>query len=132
MAVAAECGRISASAARAAGLSHPPLESPRAAVGDGGALVPMRNPEYITCLALDGVPTSEWKAVGVDKSPRWWGPETCALWWADGERPLDEIISLVRLDMGLAPDEPLGYDLVGYFRMLARHGYVTLEERGQA
>ena len=85
--------------------------------------MPKRNPEYFTCLALDGVPRDEWQAVGLTHSPRWWGPETCALWWCDGRRTLDEVARRVKLDVGKLPA-----DTVGYFRMLERHGYVELSE----
>jgi len=125
-AVAAEAERMLDSAAAVVGMGgmagtagEPEIPS----LGDGGKLVPKRNPEYITCLTLDGVPQGEWKAVGLDHSPRWWGAETCALWWADGERDLDEIARRVKIDVGRS-----GTDLVGYFRMLERHGYVELAE----
>jgi len=111
------------SAAAVAGMAGPVAGPESAPLGEGGSLVPKRNPDYFTCLALDGVPVEEWNEVGIGRSPRWWGPETCALWWCDGERSLDEIARRVSLDVG-------GFktDLVGYFRMLERHGYVELAE----
>jgi len=111
------------SAAAVAGISGPVADPESGPLGEDGSLVPKRNPDYFTCLALDGVPIEEWEKVGVGRSPRWWGPETCALWWCDGERSLDEIARRVILDVG-------GFktDLVGYFRMLERHGYVGLAE----
>lgn len=44
-----------------------------------------------------------------------------ALYWCDGKRSLDEVIRLTRLELG--PDK---FDYVGYFRFLARHGYVDI------
>ena len=120
--VSEEAERIIATTAAVSGLGDPP-EAGKISLGDGGRLVPRRSPDYITCLALDGVPVEEWKAVGIERSPRWWGEATCALWWCDGRRTLDEIASLVELDVGAGK-----VDLVRYFRMLERHGYVELGE----
>jgi hypothetical protein len=44
-----------------------------------------------------------------------------ALYWCDGRRNLAEVIRLTRMEVDAA-----GFDFVGYFRFLARHGYVTL------
>ena len=43
------------------------------------------------------------------------------LYWCDGKRTAAEVIRLIELEQG-----PMDFDFVGYFRMLARHGYVEL------
>ncbi|HZS53173.1 MAG TPA: M28 family peptidase [Bryobacteraceae bacterium] len=43
------------------------------------------------------------------------------LYWCDGKRNLAEVIRLIELEQG-----PLNFDFVGYFKFLARHGYVEL------
>ncbi len=43
------------------------------------------------------------------------------LYWADGKRTAAEVIRLIELDQG-----PMDFDFVGYYRMLAQHGYVDL------
>ena len=47
-----------------------------------------------------------------------------ALYWCDGKRNLAEVVRLTRLELG--PDE---FDFAGYFRFLARKGYVELTEQ---
>lgn len=41
--------------------------------------------------------------------------------WCDGRRTLAEVIRLIELEHG-----PMDFDFVGYFRFLARHGYVEI------
>lgn len=43
------------------------------------------------------------------------------LYWADGKRTAAEIIRLVELEQG-----PMDFDFVGYYKMLAKHGYVDI------
>jgi hypothetical protein len=43
------------------------------------------------------------------------------LYWCDGKRTAAEVISLTEMEQG-----PMDFDFVGYYRMLARHGYVDL------
>ena len=43
------------------------------------------------------------------------------LYWCDGKRTAAEVISLIELEQG-----PMNFDFVGYYKMLARHGYVDL------
>lgn len=43
------------------------------------------------------------------------------LLWCDGKRSLDEVIRLIELENGA-----MDFDFVGYFKFLARHGYVDL------
>jgi hypothetical protein len=45
-----------------------------------------------------------------------------ALYWCDGKRSLAEVVRLTRLELG--PDD---FDFAGYFRFLARKGYVELQ-----
>ena len=80
-------------------------------------IVPVRN-DIIGTVALDDVPYEQWGVV--DRSPRWWGPETAAWWWADGRRSVREIRDLV-----LQEFEELPIDLLDYFRFLEKHGYVS-------
>lgn len=49
-----------------------------------------------------------------------------ALYWCDGKRTLAEVVRLTRLELG--PDD---FDFAGYFRFLARKGYVDLLEPGR-
>ncbi len=43
------------------------------------------------------------------------------LYWADGKRTAAEMIRLIELEQG-----PMDFDFVGYYKMLARHGYVDI------
>jgi hypothetical protein len=43
------------------------------------------------------------------------------LYWCDGKRTAAEVISLIELEQG-----PMNFDFLGYYKMLARHGYVDL------
>ncbi|HYI95145.1 MAG TPA: M28 family peptidase [Bryobacteraceae bacterium] len=72
-------------------------------------------------LPLDDLP--EEKREGYP-SGAWSERLMTALYWCDGQRPLDEVIRLTRLELG--PDT---FDYAGYFRFLARHGYVKVEDR---
>ncbi|MBI1896466.1 MAG: M28 family peptidase [Acidobacteria bacterium] len=44
--------------------------------------------------------------------------------WCDGKRDLAEVIRLIELEQG-----PMDFDFVGYFKFLARHGYVEVTTR---
>lgn len=46
--------------------------------------------------------------------------------WCDGKRTIAEIARLVQLEQG-----PMKFDFVGYFRFLAKHGYVELTTASQ-
>jgi hypothetical protein len=54
-------------------------------------------------------------------SGAWASTPIIALYWCDGERNLAEVIRLTRLELG-----PVKFDFVGYFKFLARKGYVEL------
>jgi hypothetical protein len=43
------------------------------------------------------------------------------VYWADGKRTAAEMIRLIELEQG-----PMNFDFVGYYKMLAKHGYVEL------
>ncbi len=43
------------------------------------------------------------------------------LYWCDGKRTAAEVIHLIELEQG-----PMDFDFVGYYKMLAKHGYVDL------
>jgi hypothetical protein len=43
------------------------------------------------------------------------------LYWCDGKRTIAEVVRLIELEQG-----PINFDFVGYFKFLARHGYVEL------
>ena len=55
-------------------------------------------------------------------SGAWASTPIIALYWCDGQRNLAEVIRLTRLELG-----PVKFDFVGYFRFLARKGYVELK-----
>jgi hypothetical protein len=61
----------------------------------------------------EGYPSGAWSLVPIT-----------ALYWCDGRRDLAEVMRLTRLETGDA-----NFDIVGYFRFLARRGYVELVER---
>ena len=50
-----------------------------------------------------------------------------ALYWCDGHRNLADVIRLTRLELNIGDK----FDFVGYFKFLARHGYVDLETAAQ-
>jgi hypothetical protein len=43
------------------------------------------------------------------------------VYWCDGKRNLAEVIRLIELEQG-----PMNFDFVGYFKFLAKHGYVDI------
>jgi len=46
--------------------------------------------------------------------------------WCDGKRSIAEVARLIQLEQG-----PMNFDFLGYFRFLARHGYVELTTASQ-
>ena len=54
-------------------------------------------------------------------SGAWTLPPSIALYWCDGKRTLAEVIRLTENEIG-----PTKFDFAGYFRFLARHGYVEI------
>jgi hypothetical protein len=55
-------------------------------------------------------------------SGAWSSTLIIALYWCDGQRNLADVIRLTRLELG-----PVKFDFVGYFKFLARKGYVELK-----
>ena len=68
-------------------------------------------------ITLDDLPRDQREGF---PAASFWGVPVSALYWCDGERTLAEVIRLTELEMGLQP----GFDFVGYFKFLERHGYV--------
>ncbi len=56
----------------------------------------------------DGYPSGAWSLVPIT-----------ALYWCDGQRNLEQVIHLTKMEMG-----PVRFDFVGYFRFLRDHGFV--------
>jgi hypothetical protein len=54
-------------------------------------------------------------------SGAWTLPPSIALYWCDGKRPLSEVIRLTEVEIGKTK-----FDFEGYFKFLARHGYVDV------
>jgi hypothetical protein len=71
-------------------------------------------------LPLDDLPHEKWEGY---PSGAWAAIPTIALYWCDGRRNLAEVARLTRLELG-----PTDFDFIGYFRFLARHGYVEITE----
>jgi hypothetical protein len=71
-------------------------------------------------LPLDDLPHEQWEGY---PSGAWAAIPTIALYWCDGHRNLAEVIRLTRLELG-----PTDFDFTGYFRFLARHGYVEIAQ----
>jgi hypothetical protein len=72
-------------------------------------------------VTLDDLPTDQWEGY---PSAAWDKVAITALNWCDGKRNLADVVRRTRIETG-AND----FDFVGYFRFLARHGYVELTER---
>jgi hypothetical protein len=74
-------------------------------------------------VTLDDLPLAEREGFpGFGDSPA----PLVLLNWCDGNRSLAEVIRLVELEHG-----PMKFDFVGYFKFLAKHGYVELVPSGQ-
>jgi len=56
----------------------------------------------------EGYPSGAWALVPIS-----------ALYWCDGQRNLEQVIHLTKMEMG-----PVRFDFVGYFRFLRDHGFV--------
>lgn len=72
-------------------------------------------------LPLDDLPVDQREGW---RSGAWDVRLATALYWCDGKRNLAEVVRLTRLELG-----PDSFDFPGYFRFLARKGYVELAER---
>jgi hypothetical protein len=69
-------------------------------------------------LPLDDLAVERWEGYPYAS---WDLAPVTALYWCDGRRTLAEAIRLTRMEVDAA-----SFDFVGYFRFLARHGYVSL------
>jgi hypothetical protein len=49
-------------------------------------------------------------------------PQATALYWTDGKRTISEIVRLTELELG----GDFRFDFSGYFRFLAKHGYIEI------
>ncbi len=74
-------------------------------------------------VTLDDLPLGDREGLpGFGESPS----PLVLLNWCDGKRTLADVIRLVELEHG-----PMKFDFVGYFKFLAKHGYVDLVPVGQ-
>ena len=73
----------------------------------------------IGTIPLDDVPIDKREGY---PSGAWSAPPIIALYWCDGQRTLAEVARLTKLELG-----PVKLDFNGYFRFLARLGYVDLK-----
>jgi hypothetical protein len=87
-----------------------------AANKDASAIV-VRRKKFGT-IPLDDLPVDERAGY---PSGAWALTPMTALFWCDGKRDLAEVIRLTELELG-----PVKFDFAGYFRFLAKHGYVEL------
>jgi len=69
-------------------------------------------------LPLDDLPVVQWEGYPYAS---WDLVPVTALYWCDGRRNLAEVIRLTRMEQDVS-----GFDFLGYFQFLARHGYVEL------
>ncbi len=107
--------------ARAASLKIPAPARPAGAwEKEAAALIPRRFQPGT--LFLDEIPPSEWREI--TSSPHWWSPDNWAsasYWWVDGRRGLSEIKRLCEIEAG----KPMAdFDLIAYYRFLAKYKYV--------
>jgi hypothetical protein len=90
----------------------------QAAKSDGLPSVVVKR-KRIGTIPLDDVPVDRRDGY---PSGAWASAPIIALYWCDGVRSLAEVERLTRLELGSAK-----LDFNGYFRFLARHGYVELK-----
>ncbi len=103
---------------QAARLPHAvePRSEPDSRMAEAARIVVTR--KRFGTIPLDDLPHDQWEGY---PSGAWAGVPTIALYWCDGHRNLADVARLTRLELG-----PTDFDFVGYFRFLARHGYVEL------
>jgi aminopeptidase-like protein len=81
--------------------------------------VPRRS--RIGALTLDPLPPERWGPIAA--SPRWWGPQLAAWWWANGTRTTGDIATLIEREIG----DRASFDADGFFAWLETVGYVRME-----
>jgi len=87
---------------------------------EGADLIPRRLvPGLLTLCTFPEELRPEYNRVTGGAAPQWSAELGFAVYWADGQRTIGEIESLVRLEFG-----PVKTDLVGYFKFLHKLGYV--------
>ena len=122
--VRAQTGRVAEAAkSRAAQLNVAGAIEPVAPAKDeqlAGAERIVVKRKGIGTITMDDITTDQWEGF---PSAAWDGMLQTALNWCDGKRTLAEVIRRTRLEHGTT-----GFDFVGYFRLLARHGYVDLTD----
>jgi hypothetical protein len=106
-----ESARLSAGLPAAAPPSDPQLKE--------AARMVVRRKRFGT-LPLDDLPVEKREGY---PSGAWSATPIAALYWCDGRRTLAEVIRLTRLELG-----EVKFNFTGYFKFLARHGYVELSE----
>ena len=67
-------------------------------------------------IPLDQIPPDQRQGY---PSGAWAGVPISVLYWCDGQRNLEQVIHLTKMEMG-----PTNFDFVGYFRFLRDHGFV--------
>lgn len=72
-------------------------------------------------IPMDDLPVEQWEGYPYGS---WDLVPVTALYWCDGRRDLAEVIRLTGIEHDVS-----SFDFIGYFRFLARHGYVDLVER---
>lgn len=100
----------------AASLGRPAADRPQSAPSEADRLV-VRRKRFGT-IPLDTLPPEQREGY---PQAMFEGPAVIALWWCDGRRTLSEVIRLTTFELG-----ETDFDFVGYFRFLARHGYVEI------
>jgi len=107
-------GEDQAERARAAGVV---AQAPDPQSAEAGKMVVVR--KGIGTIPLDELAPDQREGF---PSGAWASTPIIALYRCDGRRNLAEVIRLTRLELG-----PVKFDFVGYFRFLARKGYVELK-----
>lgn len=102
--------------ARLLGIQNPvqpmPEADPEAAVA---SQIVVKRRRFGT-IPLDQIPPDQRQGY---PSGAWAGVPISALYWCDGQRNLEQVIHLTKMEMG-----PTRFDFVGYFRFLRDHGFV--------
>ncbi|MBV8828099.1 MAG: M28 family peptidase [Acidobacteriaceae bacterium] len=98
-----------------------PTESIEALSAEAGHLIVKR--KRFGPVTLDDLPLEAREGYpGFGDSP---APLTL-LYWCDGKRSVNDVARLIQLEQG-----PMKFDFLGYFKFLAKHGYVELVPAGE-
>jgi hypothetical protein len=102
-----------------------PVEPPTAAtdpqLAEAAHIVIKR--KRLGTIPMDDLPVEQWEGFPYGS---WDLVPVTALYWCDGKRTLAEVIRRTRMEYDAAD-----FDFVGYFRFLAKHGYVELRSGQQ-